>query len=221
MHSDLLLVIVVAAALAFDFTNGFHDTANAVAATISTRALSPRTAIALSSVLNFVGALISLKVAATIATGIIDTSRVTETVAICRTARCDLVEPDHMGLWPSLELLARADRRGDRRAARGGRRQRREGVGARDEGDRAGDHRPDRRLSHRRPGDPHHLPSVRASSARTGESRVQARADPVRFGAVTGARDERRPEDDGRDHARARGARGPQRKALPASRCGS
>jgi inorganic phosphate transporter, PiT family len=81
MHSDLLLVIVVAAALAFDFTNGFHDTANAVAATISTRALSPRTAVALSAVLNFVGALISLKVAATIATGIVDTGRVTETIA--------------------------------------------------------------------------------------------------------------------------------------------
>jgi inorganic phosphate transporter, PiT family len=81
MHSNLLLVIVVAAALAFDFTNGFHDTANAVAATISTRALSPRVAIGLSSILNFVGALISLKVAATIATGIVDTARITETIA--------------------------------------------------------------------------------------------------------------------------------------------
>jgi PiT family inorganic phosphate transporter len=81
MHSDLLLVIVVAAALAFDFTNGFHDTANVVAASISTRALPPRTAIALASLANFAGAFISLKVAATIATGIIDTHRVTETIA--------------------------------------------------------------------------------------------------------------------------------------------
>jgi PiT family inorganic phosphate transporter len=81
MHSDLLLVIVVVAALAFDFTNGFHDTANVVASAISTRALSPRAAVAIASVLNFVGAFISLKVAATVATGIIDARDVTETVA--------------------------------------------------------------------------------------------------------------------------------------------
>jgi PiT family inorganic phosphate transporter len=81
VHSDLLLVIVVATALAFDFTNGFHDTANVVASSISTRALAPRTAIALASVLNFAGAFISLKVAATVATGIIDPGQVTETIA--------------------------------------------------------------------------------------------------------------------------------------------
>ncbi len=81
MHSELLLVIVIVAATAFDFTNGFHDTANVVASSISTRALSPRTAIALASVLNFAGAFISLNVAATIATGIIDATQVTETIA--------------------------------------------------------------------------------------------------------------------------------------------
>ena len=81
MHSDLLLVIVIAAAVAFDFTNGFHDTANVVASAISTRALSPRMAVALASVLNFAGAFISLKVAATVATGIVDPGQVTETVA--------------------------------------------------------------------------------------------------------------------------------------------
>jgi inorganic phosphate transporter, PiT family len=81
VHSDLLLVIVVVAALAFDFTNGFHDTANVVASAISTRALAPRTAITLASILNFVGAFISLKVAATVATGIVDAGQVTETIA--------------------------------------------------------------------------------------------------------------------------------------------
>jgi PiT family inorganic phosphate transporter len=81
MHSTVLLVIVVCAALAFDFTNGFHDTANVVASSISTRALSPRTAIAIASVLNFAGAFISLKVAATVATGIVDAGRITETIA--------------------------------------------------------------------------------------------------------------------------------------------
>jgi PiT family inorganic phosphate transporter len=86
MHSDLLLVIVIAAALAFDFTNGFHDTANVVATSISTRALSPRSAIAIAAVLNFLGAFISLKVAATIATGIIAPGRVTETIAFAGLA---------------------------------------------------------------------------------------------------------------------------------------
>ncbi|MFZ0089152.1 MAG: inorganic phosphate transporter [Solirubrobacteraceae bacterium] len=81
MHSDLLLVIVIVAATAFDFTNGFHDTANVVASSISTRALSPRTAIALASLLNFAGAFISLNVAATIATGIINAGQVTESIA--------------------------------------------------------------------------------------------------------------------------------------------
>jgi PiT family inorganic phosphate transporter len=80
MHSDLLLVIVVVAALAFDFTNGFHDTANVVASSISTRALSPRAAIAIASLLNFAGAFISLQVAATVATGIVDAAQVTERV---------------------------------------------------------------------------------------------------------------------------------------------
>jgi PiT family inorganic phosphate transporter len=80
MESDLILVLVVATALAFDFTNGFHDTANAVATSISTRAMSPRLAVGLASVLNFVGAFISLEVAATVATGIVDVGAVTTTV---------------------------------------------------------------------------------------------------------------------------------------------
>jgi inorganic phosphate transporter, PiT family len=81
MHSDLLLVVTVAVALAFDFTNGFHDTATVVASSISTRALSPRVAVAVASILNFAGAFISLKVAATVATGIVEPGTVSETVA--------------------------------------------------------------------------------------------------------------------------------------------
>jgi PiT family inorganic phosphate transporter len=80
MGDDLVLVIVVATALAFDFTNGFHDTANAIATSVSTRAMSPRTAVAMSAVLNFVGAFISLKVAATVASGIVDADAITTTV---------------------------------------------------------------------------------------------------------------------------------------------
>ena len=80
MDSDIILVIVVAAALVFDFTNGFHDTANAVATSISTRALAPRTAVTLAAILNFVGAFISLEVAATVAGGIVDAHLINTTV---------------------------------------------------------------------------------------------------------------------------------------------
>ncbi len=80
MSSDLLLYIVVATALAFDFTNGFHDTANVVATSISTRAASPRMAIAVASLLNFAGAFISLKVAATVGTGIVQATAITQTM---------------------------------------------------------------------------------------------------------------------------------------------
>ncbi len=80
MSGDVILVIVVVTALAFDFTNGFHDTANVVATSISTRAIGPRRAIAIASVLNFVGAFISLKVAETVGNGFVDTHAVTTTV---------------------------------------------------------------------------------------------------------------------------------------------
>jgi inorganic phosphate transporter, PiT family len=77
MSEELVLWIVVATALAFDFTNGFHDTANSVATSISTRAMAPRVAVALAAVLNFVGAFLSLEVAATIASGIVDADLIT------------------------------------------------------------------------------------------------------------------------------------------------
>ena len=80
MGSDVVLVIVVATALAFDFTNGFHDTANAIATSVSTRAMSPPFAVALAATLNFAGAFISLKVAATVGQGIVDSDAVTTTV---------------------------------------------------------------------------------------------------------------------------------------------
>src|SRR6478735_10516094 len=80
MSGDLVLVLVIGAALAFDFTNGFHDTANAIATAVGTNAMSPRFAVILASVLNFVGAFISLKVAATIGSGIVESDVVTPTV---------------------------------------------------------------------------------------------------------------------------------------------
>src|SRR5919199_4721055 len=61
-----LLVITIVVALVFDFTNGFHDTANAVATSISTRALSPRTAILIAAVANLAGAFVTTAVAKTV-----------------------------------------------------------------------------------------------------------------------------------------------------------
>jgi PiT family inorganic phosphate transporter len=80
VDSELTLYIVIATALAFDFTNGFHDTANAVATSISTRAMSPRTAVGMAAVLNFAGAFISLEVAATVAKGIVEADAISTTI---------------------------------------------------------------------------------------------------------------------------------------------
>src|SRR4051812_8920098 len=76
------LVSVVLIALVFDYTNGFHDAANAVATSISTRAVPPNIALAAAALLNIVGALISTSVAATLANGIVDPSVVTEPVIL-------------------------------------------------------------------------------------------------------------------------------------------
>jgi PiT family inorganic phosphate transporter len=79
---DLTLVAVVAVALFFDFTNGFHDTANSIATSVSTRAVSPRAAVISAAILNFAGAFISFAVAATIAKGIVEQSVVTPDVIL-------------------------------------------------------------------------------------------------------------------------------------------
>jgi PiT family inorganic phosphate transporter len=79
---DIIIALVVVVALGFDFTNGFHDTGNAMATSIATGALGPRVAVALSGVLNLVGAFLSLSVAATIASGLVDTGKVTVTVVL-------------------------------------------------------------------------------------------------------------------------------------------
>lgn len=68
----VVLLVVVVTALAFDFTNGFHDTGNAMATSIATGALKPKAAVALSAVLNLIGAFLSVEVAATVAKGVVD-----------------------------------------------------------------------------------------------------------------------------------------------------
>jgi PiT family inorganic phosphate transporter len=84
--NDLILILVVITALAFDFTNGFHDTGNAMATSIATGALPPRIAVGLSGVLNLAGAFLSLSVAATIGSGLVDTGLVTLTVVFAGLA---------------------------------------------------------------------------------------------------------------------------------------
>ena len=76
-HWSFLVVVVVITALAFDFTNGFHDTANAMATSVATGALPPKVAVGISGALNLVGAFISTEVAKTISGGIVDDAKVT------------------------------------------------------------------------------------------------------------------------------------------------
>jgi PiT family inorganic phosphate transporter len=75
---NVLLVLVVVVALGFDFTNGFPDTANAVATSVSTRALSPRLAVLIAAIANLAGAFVTTAVAKTVGQGIIDTGLANE-----------------------------------------------------------------------------------------------------------------------------------------------
>ncbi len=88
-----LLIIVVVTALAFDFTNGFHDTGNAMATSIASGALKPKVAVALSASLNLVGAFLSTAVAATIAKGLVQSGLVTLETGVRRSGRRHHLEP--------------------------------------------------------------------------------------------------------------------------------
>ena len=77
--TDLGLIAIVAIALVFDYTNGFHDAANAIATAVSTRALTPRVALILAAVANLTGALVSTEVAKTVGKGILDASELEST----------------------------------------------------------------------------------------------------------------------------------------------
>ena len=82
MNGDLLLVVIVVVALGFDFTNGFQDTANAVATSVSTRALTPRAAVAIAAGANLAGAFVTTAVAKTVGKGIVDTHLVTKSTIL-------------------------------------------------------------------------------------------------------------------------------------------
>ncbi|MBN9111294.1 MAG: inorganic phosphate transporter [Pseudonocardia sp.] len=80
MDLSVIVVVVIVTALIFDFTNGFHDTANAMATSIATGALRPKVAVAVAGVLNLVGAFLSVEVAKTISSGLVNEARITPVV---------------------------------------------------------------------------------------------------------------------------------------------
>src|ERR687896_149510 len=82
MGVEFVLLALVAVALFFDFTNGFHDTANAIATSVSTRAVSPRLAVLGAAILNFLGAFASFAVAATVAKGIVEADFITPDIVL-------------------------------------------------------------------------------------------------------------------------------------------
>lgn len=82
-HAFALLALVVVLALVFDFINGFHDSANAIATVVSTRVLRPKTAVIYGAILNFAGAMLGTEVATTIGNGLVEKSSITITAVIC------------------------------------------------------------------------------------------------------------------------------------------
>lgn len=80
--AGVILVVIVVCALVFDYINGFHDSANAIATVVSTRVLSPRVAIVMAAFLNFVGAFISTRVAQTVAKGLVHQHDATQEVIL-------------------------------------------------------------------------------------------------------------------------------------------
>src|SRR3982751_2095801 len=82
-NAFMLLALTVALALIFDFINGFHDSANAIATVVSTRVMKPKTAVLYGGVLNFAGAMMGTQVAATIGKGLINADTITISTVLC------------------------------------------------------------------------------------------------------------------------------------------
>jgi inorganic phosphate transporter, PiT family len=78
-----LILLVILAALVFEYINGFHDTANSIATVVATKVLTPRQAVALAAITNLLGALWGTAVAKTVASGLVDTKTVTSEVLVC------------------------------------------------------------------------------------------------------------------------------------------
>ena len=212
---DLILAIVVVTALVFDFTNGFHDTANVVATSISTHALPPRIAVGIAAVLNFAGAFISLEVAATVASDVVDADAITPTVifaGLVGAIAWNLITW-YYGLPSSSSHALIGGMVGAAFAAAGADAIFGEGILSKVLIPAV--RRADRRLLRRDARDRHRLPDLSPSSGPGPvDSRLPARADRLRRPARARSRHQRRAEDDGRDHAGADRERHPQRQRL-------
>ena len=106
-----MLLIVVVLALLFDFSNGWHDSANAIATVVSTRVVSPFVAVMAAGVLNVAGAFMSTAVAKMVGSGIVNPAFVTQEMVAASVGRCDLVESLHAVVGIADQLLSRLDRR--------------------------------------------------------------------------------------------------------------
>ena len=110
MDLTLIVVLVIALALFFDFTNGFHDTANAMATPIATGALKPQVAVAIAAVLNLVGAFLSTEVAKTVSGGMISEGdggvQITPEHDLRRADRRHRLEHGDLAPRPAVELVA-------------------------------------------------------------------------------------------------------------------
>ena len=100
MHDTyFLLVCVIVLATIFDFINGFHDTANAIATSVSTRVLTPRVAVTMAAILNLLGALTGTAVAKTVGAGLVESSKYHTTYGSFRTFVCNYMGSDHLVFW--------------------------------------------------------------------------------------------------------------------------
>ncbi|MCK6209722.1 inorganic phosphate transporter [Georgenia sp. EYE_87] len=98
----LLVVVVVTVALVFDFTNGFHDAANSIATSVTTRALTPHTAVVLAAVMNLLGAMLGTGVAETIGSGIITTPQGTDGLGVVLAALVGAIAWNLLTWWLGL-----------------------------------------------------------------------------------------------------------------------
>ena len=111
----LMLVFVIVLAVAFDYINGFHDTANAIATSVATRALSPGHAILMATAFNFIGAFAGTAVAKTIGNGLVDEQTTTQAIVAAALIGAHRLEPDHVAAGPAELEQPRTHRRPARR----------------------------------------------------------------------------------------------------------
>ena len=212
----IILVLLIATALAFDFTNGFHDTGNAMATSIATGALKPKTAVLLAGVLNLVGAFLSVEVAVTVTTSVlkVQDSKSGEllpgidasmglTIIFAGLDRRHSLESADMAVRNSVELVTRVVRRADRRRTGGARQRRGQLVRCDPESADPGRRRARDRLSGRRVRHVVGLPPHPQGDGEPAARGVPLGSDRDRLSRGVVARHQRRAEDDGRHRARA------------------